>query len=111
VGAGLLACCARWWVLLGGLLRILRNVRFHPNLPAFSTATKNYKYLGLVLAFLLPSFQNYPHQSLTSIRRYMDCNAPGSKRALESDSSEEVEEPARKRLDSNTTISSTLQAS
>jgi hypothetical protein len=41
----------------------------------------------------------------------MDCNAPGSKRALESDSGEEVEGPARKRLDSNTTASSTLQAS
>jgi hypothetical protein len=41
----------------------------------------------------------------------MDCNAPGSKRVLESDSGGEVEEPARKRLDFNTAASSALQAS
>jgi len=64
------------WLLFGGLLCILRNVRFHPNLPAFSTATKNYKYLCLVPTFLLPFFQNYPHQFLTSIRRRHGLQRP-----------------------------------
>jgi hypothetical protein len=44
--------------------------------PAFSTATKNYKYLGLVPPFLLPFFQNYPLQFLTSIRRLHGLQRP-----------------------------------